>query len=201
MESLQLSQVLADLSNLGAAEQEAAAAIVNANAPSKPTHSRSEAPASVSTSSPATHHQRRPSGLQRHWSSEGKFDKFGRRILVNSPSSRSGSAHNSIPGTPRRGESDVRRSHHQSLPRASWDLTTDKAAIQFEDDVDRASTLIALYDIRSKIKQQDNSSLLKAREKINALAARQQAQQAAERNMKAAEELRRQRYSFPRAGL
>ncbi|KAM5351730.1 hypothetical protein ACJ41O_004453 [Fusarium nematophilum] len=177
MESLQLSQVLADLSNLGAAEQEAAAAIVNANAPSKPTHSRSEAPASVSTSSPATHHQRRPSGLQRHWSSEGKFDKFGRRILVNSPSSRSGSAHNSIPGTPRRGESD------------------------FEDDVDRASTLIALYDIRSKIKQQDNSSLLKAREKINALAARQQAQQAAERNMKAAEELRRQRYSFPRAGL
>ncbi|KAJ3523936.1 hypothetical protein NM208_g12260 [Fusarium decemcellulare] len=105
------------------------------------------------------------------------------------------------PGTPRRGESDVRRLHYQSPPRRSWELGTDQAAIQFEDDVDRASTLMALYDIRSKIKQQDNSSLLKAREKINALAARQQAQQAAERNMKAADELRRQRYSFPRAGL
>ena len=52
---------------------------------------------------------------------------------------------------------------------------------------------MALYDIRLKLKQQDNSSLIKAREKINALAARQQAQQAA-RN----EELRRNRYSFPK---
>ena len=72
---------------------------------------------------------------------------------------------------------------------------------QFEDDVDRASTLIALYDIRSKIKQQDNSSLMKARAKINALAAKQQAHQAAEANMKAADQLRRNRYSFPRPGL
>lgn len=42
--------------------------------------------------------------------------------------------------------------------------------------MDRASTLMALYEIRSKLKQQDNSSLLKAREKISALAARQQAE-------------------------
>lgn len=179
MESLQLSQVLADLSNLGAAEPEAAAAIVTVNLPSTSNrnhnHTATEAQGSTTHSTPSAHNSRRPSGIQRHWSSEGKFDKFGRRIL--SPSSVPGSAGNSIPGTPRRGESD------------------------FEDDIDRASTLITLYDIRSKIKQQDNSSLLKAREKINALAARQQAQQAAERNMKAAEELRRQRYSFPRAGL
>lgn len=60
---------------------------------------------------------------------------------------------------------------------------------------------MALYDIRAKLKQQDNSSLMRAREKINALAAKQQAQHAAERNMKAADELRRQRYSFPRPGL
>ncbi|KAI8676832.1 hypothetical protein FSOLCH5_007270 [Fusarium solani] len=175
MESLQLSQVLADLSNLGAAEPEAATAIVTAHLPSTSNRTATDAQASTSHSTPSAHNSRRPSGIQRHWSSEGKFDKFGRRIL--SPSSLPGSAGNSIPGTPRRGESD------------------------FEDDIDRASTLITLYDIRSKIKQQDNSSLLKAREKINALAARQQAQQAAERNMKAADELRRQRYSFPRAGL
>lgn len=175
MESLQLSQVLADLSNLGAAESEAATAIVTVNLPSTSNRTTTDAQASTSHSTPSAHNSRRPSGIQRHWSSEGKFDKFGRRIL--SPSSLPGSAGNSIPGTPRRGESD------------------------FEDDIDRASTLITLYDIRSKIKQQDNSSLIKAREKINALAARQQAQQAAERNMKAADELRRQRYSFPRAGL
>lgn len=47
-----------------------------------------------------------------------------------------------------------------------------------EDDLDRATTLMALYDIRAKLKQQDNSSLLKAREKIADLAARQQGRQA-----------------------
>ncbi|RBR26906.1 uncharacterized protein FIESC28_00292 [Fusarium coffeatum] len=174
MESLQLSQVLADLSNLGAADPGAAEAIVSASNPPQPSYTRTDATATAPTSSPATNNQRRPTGLQRHWSSE-KFDKFGRRIL--SPNSHTGSAVNSVPGTPRRGESD------------------------FEEDLERASTLMQLYDIRSKIKQQDNSSLLKAREKVNAIAARQQAQQAAERNMKAADELRRQRYSFPRAGL
>lgn len=73
--------------------------------------------------------------------------------------------------------------------------------MQIDDDLERASTLMALYDIRAKIKQQDNSSLIKAREKINALAAKQQAQQTADRNAKAAEEARRSRYSFPRSGL
>ncbi|KAF4966997.1 hypothetical protein FZEAL_10585 [Fusarium zealandicum] len=194
MESIQLSQVLADLSNLGAAEPEAAAAIVSANVPSRSSHARPEAPTSAGSAAAAN--PRRPSGLQRHWSSETKFDKFGRRILINSPGSHTGSAGNSCPGTPRRAESDVRRS-----PRQGMDTVADKTTTQFEDDVDRASTLIALYDIRSKIKQQDNSSLLRAREKINALAARQQAQQAAERNIKAADDLRRQRYTFPRAGL
>lgn len=177
MESLQLSQVLADLSNLGAAEPEAAAAIVSANIPVvQITRPRLDDPTNSASASASPSHQLRPSGLQRAWSSDTKFDKFGRRILINSPS-RSGSAANSIPGTPRRGDSD------------------------FEDEADRASTLIALYDIRSKLKQQDNSSLVKAREKINAIAAKQQAQQAAERNSKAADQLRRNRYSFPKPGL
>lgn len=57
---------------------------------------------------------------------------------------------------------------------------------------------MALYDIRAKLKQQDNTSLMRAREKINALASRQQA---AERNMKTTEELRRNRYSFSKAGI
>ncbi|KAM0665429.1 hypothetical protein ACQRIT_006286 [Beauveria bassiana] len=178
MESLQLSQVLADLSNLGAAEPQAAAAIVNANVPIVRSESANESP----TSQPQQQQQQRPPAMRRHWSTEQaglpKFDKLGRRILISSPNmSRPSSNTNSIPGTPRGGGSDV------------------------DDDLERASTLMALYDIRAKIKQQDNSSLLKAREKINALAAKQQAQQAADRNAKAAEEARRNRYSFPRSGL
>ncbi|OAQ99521.1 hypothetical protein LLEC1_05929 [Akanthomyces lecanii] len=178
MESLQLSQVLADLSNLGAAEPQAAAAIVNANVPIVRTDLANAAP----TSQPPQQQQQRPPAMRRHWSTEQpglpKFDKLGRRILISSPNlSRPSSNTNSIPGTPRGGSSDV------------------------DDDLERASTLMALYDIRAKIKQQDNSSLLRAREKINALAAKQQAQQAADRNAKAAEETRRNRYSFPRSGL
>ncbi|ODA77371.1 hypothetical protein RJ55_06999 [Drechmeria coniospora] len=171
MESLQLSQVLADLSNLGAAEPEAAAAIVSANIPSvKP-----DVPAT--SYHPHAQQAPRPVAMKRAWSSDvpPRFDKLGRRILISSSNSRPGSATSSIPGTPRQSDTD--------------------------DDLERASTLMTLYDIRAKIKQQDNSSLMKAREKINALAAKQQAQQAAERNFKTAEELRRNRYSFPKSGL
>ncbi|EQL00333.1 hypothetical protein G6O67_007112 [Ophiocordyceps sinensis] len=181
MESLQLSQVLADLSNLGAAEPQAAAAIVTA---SIPTINTEFVKADQNATSSAQAASQRPSAMKRAWSSEPgsapKFDKLGRRILINSPASRpasrSGSAANSIPGTPRRADFDI------------------------DEDYERASTLMALYDIRAKIKQQDHSSLIKAREKINALAAKQQAQQAAERNMKTAEELRRNKYSFPKTG-
>ncbi|KAM0450250.1 hypothetical protein ACHAO4_006671 [Trichoderma viride] len=95
---------------------------------------------------------------------------MGRRILISSP--KSGSAANSIPGTPQ--------------------------PSNYDEDLERANMLMALYDIRSKLKQQDNSSLMRAREKINALAARQQAQQFAELNMKKADEMRRNRYSFPK---
>jgi hypothetical protein len=84
----------------------AAEAIVSANNPHS-SYPRTDATVTALTSSPSTNNQRRPAGLQRHWSSE-KFDKFGRRIL--SPSSHTGSAGNSVPGTPRRGESDVRHS-------------------------------------------------------------------------------------------
>ncbi|KAH6606512.1 hypothetical protein Trco_005665 [Trichoderma cornu-damae] len=168
MESLQLSQVLADLSNLGAAEPEAAAAIVNANSPVIQADPERDARASPRQRS------RPSSSTRRAWSAEAavqpKFDKMGRRILISSP--KSCSADNSAPGTPQ--------------------------PSNYDDDLERANTLMALYDIRAKLKQQDNSSLMRAREKINALAQRQQAQQFAELNMKKAEEMRRSRYSFPK---
>jgi hypothetical protein len=188
METLQLTQVLADLSNLGAAEPEAAATIVNANRPST-SYARSQhdsIPAEAPTSAPNQQQQQqqgRPSALKRAWSSEPPsqpmVDRFGRRILSSAASPRSGSTTNSTPGTPR----------------------GDRGTFDLDGDLERASTLMALYDIRAKIKQQDNSSLLRAREKINALAAKQQAQLAAERDSKAADEARRNRYSFPKPGL
>lgn len=89
------------------------------------------------------------------------------------PLTRTNSAQGSVPGTPRR-DSDA------------------------EDDLDRASTLMALYDIRAKLKQQDNSSLMKAREKIAELAARQQAQAGAGAGAKRDADKGPPRYSYPK---
>ncbi|KAH7035000.1 uncharacterized protein B0I36DRAFT_346863 [Microdochium trichocladiopsis] len=79
-------------------------------------------------------------------------DKFGRRI-ISPPISRTNSAvsgtPSSAPGTPR-----------------------DESAA--DTDIDRASTLLSLYELRAKVREQNNSSLVKAREKVNALAAKQQ---------------------------
>lgn len=69
---------------------------------------------------------------------------------------------------------------------------------QGEDDVDRASTLMALYEIRAKLKEQDNSSLIKARQKIDALAARQQAQTELEKDKTRSEPIRHYPYTYPK---
>ncbi|KAI1383234.1 uncharacterized protein F4822DRAFT_69558 [Hypoxylon trugodes] len=74
-------------------------------------------------------------------------DKFGRRMLT-PPLTRTNSASPSMPGSPLGGERP-------------------------DADIDRATTLLSLYEIRAKLKEQDNSGLMKAREKINALAAKQ----------------------------
>ena len=53
---------------------------------------------------------------------------------------------------------------------------------------------MALYDIRAKLKDQDNRGLNKLREKIAALHARQQA----EKKESAAEDGGRARYNYPK---
>lgn len=190
--------MLRSLSDRRSHQQEpaAAAAIVNANIPSIQTQLIKD-----DSHTPSQQQQRPSSGLRRAWSSEAgsqpKFDKMGRRILISSP--KSGSAANSIPGTPQ--PSNVRCA--TNLPRALYfslvsSRTNCGLILQYDNDLEQANMLMALYDIRSKLKQQDNSSLMRAREKINALAARQQAQQFAELNMKKADEMRRNRYSFPK---
>ncbi|KAI0523693.1 hypothetical protein F5B22DRAFT_409918 [Xylaria bambusicola] len=145
MEALQLAQMLADLNDLQAAQDQAAAkALVSTN-------KTLDAP---NQHKPQTNHQRSAteSRITSPPPSAGRLtDKYGRRIF-SPPLSRTNSATpSSIPGTPRGEHAD--------------------------SDVDRASTLLSLYEIRAKLREQDNSSLMKAREKINALAAKQQLQQ------------------------
>jgi hypothetical protein len=100
----------------------------------------------------------------------GRFDKFGRRIF-SPPMSRTNSftpSTSSIPGTPRKEDVSSATLCDTCVPTTQADKTN-----QIDGDIDRASTLLSLYEIRAKLKEQDNSSLLKAREKINALAAKQ----------------------------
>ncbi|KAM7202163.1 hypothetical protein V8F33_002880 [Rhypophila sp. PSN 637] len=183
MESIQLAQMLADLSELNtAAENQAALNLVNANK-----NTTTSAPATVpksnldgSTKGPEQgpvrpgqrHHQRvGSSSLASRTNSPAKFDTIGRRILT-PPMSRTNSAQGSIPGTPRHTE--------------------------FEDDVDRASSLMALYEIRAKLKQQDNTSLVKLRDKIAALKARQDAENS---HNHGARPVPHTRYTYPKSSL
>ncbi|KAI1469944.1 uncharacterized protein F4812DRAFT_420960 [Daldinia caldariorum] len=144
MEALQLAQMLADLNDLQAAQDQTAAKnLVSVNRTlDRKEHLQQQQPRSVPDGSRVTS----PAGRM--------TDKFGRRMLT-PPLTRTNSASPSLPGSPLGGERP-------------------------ETDIDRASTLLSLYQIRAKLKEQDNSGLIKAREKINALAAKQQAQVAAE---------------------
>ncbi|KAI1824523.1 hypothetical protein F4861DRAFT_505990 [Xylaria intraflava] len=166
MEALQLAQMLADLNDLQAAQDQAAAkALVSAN----------KAPDPQEQPKFDTHHK--------HNTIEGRItspvavsritDKYGRRIF-SPPLSRTNSATpSSMPGTPR-GEQAT------------------------DSDVDRASNLLALYEIRARLKEQDSSGLMKAREKINALAAKQQQHIAATERGKSALSQQRDRSEPPR---
>lgn len=53
------------------------------------------------------------------------------------------------------------------------------SAKQLDDDVHQASTLMTLYEIRNRLKQQDSTGLKKAREQIDALIAKNKQQEQA----------------------
>jgi hypothetical protein len=209
MESIQLAQMLADLSDLNAAqESQAAVALVNANK-TLPTSSPADS-ARPSEQAPARptlrHHKRTGSGgsaaspgssFMSRTASPAKFDKLGRRILT-PPNTRTNSSYGSIPGTPQR-ETEVSRkppfttttittypgnttipvTYPLSIPLLSTNpshghILNVTQTQQTDDDVDRANSLMSLYEIRAKLKDQDNNrSLSKLREKIAALHAKQ----------------------------
>ncbi|CAI4216461.1 unnamed protein product [Parascedosporium putredinis] len=174
MESLQLAQMLADLSSLNATEPAAASSLLNA---SKAIDSAIENIESGKPQSQSQQHdrpgvRRAVSSISSTGSGTGRFDKFGRHVFGSQPPSRPSSVAATMPGTPT-GPQDI------------------------EDDVDRASTLMALHDIRAKLKQQDNRSLMRAREKINALVARQQAQEMEQAKHKDLA-TRKPKYTYPK---
>lgn len=179
MESLQLAQMLADISDLSAAvsnllqrdnprwhrrnayhgcvcladslllqDQKAASAMLNANK-TLPTNPQ---PHGDHLKPPAS----APGGSFPSSSAANRFDKFGRKILTPPAMSRTNSStgptsrQGSVPGTPR-GELD--------------------------DDVHQAGSLMSLYEIRARLKQQDSTGLKKAREQIDALIAKNKQQQ------------------------
>ncbi|KAF3769281.1 hypothetical protein M406DRAFT_321243 [Cryphonectria parasitica EP155] len=154
MESLQLAQMLADISDLSAADQKAAKGLLNANKtlpthPQQPQQAHLQPPAPTQTPTPGSGAHRPPASA-----SGNRFDKFGRKILTPPPMSRSNSTGPpsqvpSMPGTPREGD----------------------------DDVHQASTLMTLYEIRNRLKQQDSTGLKKAREQIDALIAKNKQQE------------------------
>ncbi|KAL2155113.1 hypothetical protein VTH82DRAFT_3789 [Thermothelomyces myriococcoides] len=160
MESIQLAQMLADLSDLNAAESHAANALVNANkAGSTSTAADSGSSSDQRPARPSLRHHKRTgssgsaasgsSSFISRTASPARFDKYGRRLLT-PPNTRTNSAYGSIPGTPRR----------ESEPT--------------DDDVERANSLMTLYEIRAKLRDQHNSqNLTRLREKIAALHAKQ----------------------------
>jgi len=158
MESIQLAQMLADLSDLNAAQESPAAlAVVNANKSASQPAAESSHHQSLksSTEQPPIRpnqlqHQRVASAtsLLSRAASPARYDKYG-RPLATPPMTRTNSNHGSIPGTPRRD-------------------------FEPEDDIDRAHSLMALYEIRTKLKQQDTTSIDKLRDKIAALQSRYQ---------------------------
>ncbi|KAK4647768.1 uncharacterized protein QC761_104250 [Podospora bellae-mahoneyi] len=192
MESIQLAQMLADLSDLNAA-QEASAAVALVNANKNLNQPTTTAPSDASQPSDLVRPPIRP-GQRNHQrtgsagslgsssflsrtASPAKFDKYGRRILT-PPNTRANSSYGSIPGTPR-GEQIS------------------------DDDVDRAGSLMALYEIRAKLKDQDNRSLLKLREKITSLQHARQQQERLEKGPTsltgfAGETANKSRYSYPK---
>lgn len=92
--------------------------------------------------------------------SQNRFDKLGRKILTPPAMSRTNSSGPtpldvSLPGTPR-------------------EITN--------DDVNQASHLMTLYEIRNKLKQQDSTGLKKAREQIDALIERTKQRQQGNQN-------------------
>ncbi|CAK7266556.1 hypothetical protein SEPCBS57363_002149 [Sporothrix epigloea] len=161
--------MLADLSDLDAADPRAAHAIVRANTTittttattSSTTVQRTDqsiaANASSSQQDLAEPHNHRASSSSALSHTTGShtggsstpFDSYFARRLLTPPAAHCNSSQGSMPGTP----------HGNST----------------ESDMNRASSLMALHDLRAKLKQyNDSDSLRQAREKVAALSGRQQ---------------------------
>lgn len=200
LESLQLAQMVADLSELEAArnerarellqankEAEAAAAAAAASAPATPA---SEQPPSTSTDgqSRPSLHNRGASATSVFSSANGTaspFDAYLGRFLTPALT-RTNSTHGTGLNTPQ----------GQSQGQSQNNYTT---------DADRGNSMAALNELRARLKQyNDSASLRQARDKVAALSAQRQAGEQAAPSSDAAQPRqapmprRNSQYTFPR---
>ncbi|RQM06937.1 hypothetical protein DH86_00000084 [Scytalidium sp. 3C] len=166
-EGLQIAQVLADLSDIQTTEPAAAIALLRA----------------PQTLSEKILRRKAKNPL----SDPPKFDKLGRRIV--GPSS-------SVPPSPRQTHSGYSTptpsSSRPGLKRSSTSFTSSLGGVgtrspsgvetpparDLDEDIERAETLIRLYELRGKFKQQESTGLVKAQEKVEAVATKYQSKDA-----------------------
>jgi hypothetical protein len=188
-------------------EAQAALAVVAANKtlpPSplpSPEHPADAAPANKLLEQAQQHPHQRPasaSNIVSRTASPARFDKFGRRVI--SPPLTRTSSGQGTPGTstPLRRESEVSL-HSAQIPfQRQFTEFFQQHQQQLDLDVAQATSLMQLYEIRAKIKQQDNSSLLKAREKISALRQFQSQNPITPAEGHATPDVKENRYTYPR---
>lgn len=94
---------------------------------------------------------------------------------------------------------DILKGPQQKNPPGGTQVTNHGTDLRkYDDDHERP---MAWHDVHSKLKQQDDSSLMRAREECNNLTEKQEAPQYVGLNMKKAEEMQRNRYSIPKVSL
>ncbi|RFU32054.1 hypothetical protein B7463_g4298, partial [Scytalidium lignicola] len=163
-EGLQIAQVLADLSDLQMTEPTAAIALLTA--PQNLTEKILRRKAKNPLSDPP------------------RFDKLGRRIV----------GPVSVSPSPRPVHSGYSTPAPAGLMRASSSLSslggtrtpsgveTPPAHDDLDEDIERAETLIRLYELRGRFKQQESTGLLRARERVDTIATKYQSKDIASRN-------------------
>ncbi|KAH8815092.1 hypothetical protein F5884DRAFT_771078 [Xylogone sp. PMI_703] len=159
-EGLQIAQVLADLSDLQVTEPTAAMALLTA--PQNLTEKILRRKAKNPLSDPP------------------KFDKLGRRIVGPvsvSPSPRPMHSGYSTPVRPglMRASSSVSSLGGTRTPSG----VETPPAHEVDEDIERAETLIRLYELRGRFKQQEATGLLRAQERVEAVAVKYQSKDVA----------------------
>ncbi|KAI9745316.1 MAG: hypothetical protein M1818_001596 [Claussenomyces sp. TS43310] len=166
-QSLQVAQILADLNDLHLADPPTALALVTANKTLTTNNNNS--------SDRRPHRSSKPSLFSSPSSGSSRSQQQQRQASTPSLSRRTSFK----PARTRTSSSDAAATPVATLPRAESSrssLRLDERAVGEVDegdaDMQRARTLLELYDARGRLPQQEMASLLKARANVEAIQAR-----------------------------